>query len=130
MTWALGSVLRTAIGSFVLFLMFACFSAPLRAEPVDVEQQKIDYLIGEVAKLKGAHFIRNGAEFDVGKAVEHLQLKRRSAGARVKTAEDFIRYCATQSSMSGEKYRIRFASGETVDSAAFFEQRLAAYASK
>lgn len=115
---------------FVLFLLLAIAALPLFADPGDVEQRKIDYLIAEVGQLKDAHFIRNGAEYDVDKAVAHLQLKRRNAGSRVKTAQDFIRYCATQSSMSGEKYRIRFASGETVDSATFFEQRLAAYPGK
>lgn len=112
---------------FVLFLLLALASLPLFAEQADVEQRKIDYLIAEVGQLKDAHFIRNGTEYDVDKAVAHLQLKRRNAGSRVRTAEDFIRYCATGSSMSGEKYRIRFASGEAVDAAVFFEQRLAAY---
>lgn len=112
---------------FVLSVLLAIASLPLLAQQPDVEQRKIDYLIAEVGQLKDAHFIRNGTEYDVDKAVAHLQLKRRNAGSRVKTAEDFIRYCATGSSMSGEKYRIRFGSGETVDSATFFEQRLAAY---
>jgi len=112
---------------FVLVLLLAIASVPLLAQQSDVEQRKIDYLIAEVGQLKDAHFIRNGTEYDVDKAVAHLQLKRRNAGSRVKTAEDFIRYCATGSSMSGEKYRIRFASGETVDAAVFFEQRLGAY---
>ena len=114
----------------LLFFVLAIASLPLFADQTEIEQRKIDYLIAEVGQLKDAHFIRNGTEYDVDKAVAHLQLKRRNAGSRVKTAEDFIRYCATGSSMSGEKYRIRFASGETVDSAVFFEQRLAAYPAK
>jgi hypothetical protein len=43
----------------------------------------------------------------------------------VKTAEQFIQYCATESSMTGRKYRIRFPDGRTVDSAVFFHAELA-----
>jgi len=49
------------------------------------------------------------------------------AGARVRTAENFITCCATGSSMSGEKYRIRFADGRVGDNAVFLRQRLAEF---
>ncbi|MGH8443240.1 MAG: DUF5329 family protein, partial [Nevskiaceae bacterium] len=44
---------------------------------------------------------------------KHLQLKREKAGSRVRTAGDFIRLCASYSSLSGEAYLIRFADGRT-----------------
>jgi len=47
-------------------------------------------------------------------------MKWKYAGKRVKTAEDFIRCCASVSSISGSKYRIRFADGRTVDSEVYF----------
>ena len=49
----------------------------------------------------------------------HLRLKLRAAGSRVSTAEDFIRYCATESSVSGKPYEIR-----VLPSAAFLRQKL------
>ncbi len=101
--------------------------APNPAQQQALEQQKIDYLIDTVAALKQASFIRNGQAYDASHAAAHMRLKLRFAGSRVKTAEEFISYCATASSMSGIRYAIRFADGHTMDSAAFLQQKLAEY---
>ena len=93
----------------------------------DLERAKIDYLIDSVAQLHDAVFVRNGTDYSSAQAADHLRLKLRNAGARVRTAEDFIIRCATGSSASGEKYRIRFADGHVVDSAVFLRQRLAEF---
>ncbi|MGH8442405.1 MAG: DUF5329 family protein [Nevskiaceae bacterium] len=81
--------------------------------PVLTEAQKIDWLIVYVGGLKDAVFIRNGAEHSPADAAKHLQLKREKAGSRVRTAGDFIRLCASYSSLSGEAYLIRYADGRT-----------------
>lgn len=78
------------------------------------EAQKIEALIQAVASLEGAVFIRNGTEHAPKAAADHLRLKWRNAGRRVKTAPDFIRYCASESSLSGQPYEIRFQDGRTV----------------
>jgi hypothetical protein len=91
------------------------------------EEARIEYLIASVSTLAGAQFIRNGAAYDAHTAVEHLRLKLRSAGSRVRTAEDFIRYCASESSVSGQPYRIRFADGHAVTSAEFLRLKLAEF---
>ena len=113
------------------WLLLVVLVAPaLAQQAVDlstVEQQKIGWLIESVAALHDARFIRNGQAYDATRAADHLRLKLRFAGDRVKTAEDFINYCATRSSMSGRRYSIRFADGRTVDAAMFLRQRLAAY---
>jgi hypothetical protein len=88
------------------------------------EAVKIRHLIAAVETLEGAQFIRNGREYDAKAAADHLRLKLKAAGDRVKTADDFIRLCGSRSSLSGEKYRIRFADGTTVDSEVFFWNRL------
>ena len=54
-------------------------------------------------------------------------MKLHYAGGRVKTAEDFIVYCATGSSMTGETYQIKFADGRIVATAAFLRDKLAEY---
>lgn len=109
----------------------ACLLFVLLAMPVfgqqDAEQQKITYLIDSVATLKDATFIRNGTAYDAARAADHMRLKLRFAGSRVKTAEDFIVYCGTGSSMSGIKYSIRFRDGRIVDSATFLQDKLAGY---
>ena len=105
-----------------LGLLFSTFAV---AAPL-TEQQKIDALIHSVETLPGAQFIRNGSVHDGKAAVEHLQMKRRYAGNRIKTANDFIECCASRSSMSGRPYQIRFANGKTEDAAVFFRAELKA----
>jgi hypothetical protein len=78
------------------------------------EAQKIEALVQAVANLEGAVFIRNGSEYTAKAAADHLRLKWRNAGKRVKTAPDFIRYCASESSLSGKPYEIRLQDGSTV----------------
>jgi hypothetical protein len=78
------------------------------------EVQKIEALIQAVADLEGAVFIRNGTEHTAKAAADHLRLKWRNAGPRVKTAPDFIRNCASESSLSGKPYEIRLNDGRTV----------------
>ena len=102
------------------------FAAPAQGQQ-DLERTKIDYLIDSIAQLHDAVFIRNGSDYTSAQAADHLRLKLRNAGARVRTAEDFITICATGSSASGEKYRIRFADGRVVDNAVFLRQKLAEF---
>jgi hypothetical protein len=113
----------------VALMLFALSAMPAFGQQ-DVEQQKIAYLIDSVASLKDATFIRNGTAYDAAHAADHMRLKLRFAGSRVKTAEDFITFCATGSSMSGIKYSIRFNDGRTIDSATFLRGKLAEYVAR
>ena len=88
------------------------------------EAAKIQALIRTVEKSDGLVFIRNGSAHQPAQAASHLRLKWKKAGKRVRTAEDFIRYCATGSSVSGKPYRIRFADGRIEDSAVYFRAQL------
>jgi hypothetical protein len=83
--------------------------------------------LGVVASLHDAQFIRNGKTYDSKAAVDHMRTKLHLAGQRVRTAEDFIRYCASESSVSGQPYEIRFADGRVVRSADFLRQELTAF---
>jgi Family of unknown function (DUF5329) len=84
------------------------------------EQQRIDFLLNSVKTSKGITFIRNGSEYDGTAAEKHLRDKLAFAGERVQTAEQFIQYCASESSMTHRKYTVRLADGRTVDSAVYF----------
>ncbi len=88
------------------------------------ETANIQYLIGSVEALEGARFIRNGREYDARAAANHLLLKLKTLGDKVRTAEDFIKFCASKSSMTGKPYLIRFADGTTVKSEVFFRDKL------
>jgi len=89
-----------------------------------LESQKIDFLIAAIATLDHAQFVRNGTAYDAKAAAGHLRLKLKNAGSRIKTAEDFIRYCASVSSVSGTPYEIRFSDGRVVTSEAFLRKKL------
>jgi hypothetical protein len=99
-------------------------------DAVDIENQKIDYLIASIESLQNAEFIRNGKDYNAKNAADHLRLKRRKARSRIKTADDFIRYCATASSMSGEPYQIRFADGTLVFTGEYLRRKIAEFGAK
>ena len=94
------------------------------SDPSPLEDARIEYLLTVVASLQDAQFIRNGKSSDSKAAVDHLRTKLRAAGSRVQTAEDFIRDCASKSSISGKPYEIRFADGTVLLAADFLRQKL------
>jgi Family of unknown function (DUF5329) len=88
------------------------------------EQARIDFLIHEVEIARGITFIRNGSEYNGTEGAKHLRMKLGFAGERVKTAEDFVKYCASESSMSHRKYQVRTTDGKTTDAASYFYAKL------
>jgi hypothetical protein len=113
--------------SLFLMMLLALVTASAYAQD-DPEEAKIRYLIASVETLEGAKFIRNGREYDAGTASNHLRLKLKTAGGKVRTAEDFIDLCASRSSMTAQPYLIRLADGTTVKSEVFFRNKLKAFA--
>ncbi|MCC8362736.1 DUF5329 domain-containing protein [Lysobacter sp. A6] len=78
---------------------------------------EIDALIDKVAHAKGVVFIRNGTEHTATEAAQHLARKRKAAGDRIKTPEQFIDKLGSRSSMTGKSYRVRLPDGREMDSA-------------
>jgi hypothetical protein len=109
----------------VLLLTVATVAYAIDRTPA--EEARIEYLLAVVASLQDAQFIRNGTAYDSTAAVQHMRAKLRMAAGRVKTAEDFIRYCGSESSVSGKPYEIRFPDGRVVLSADFLRQKLAEF---
>ncbi len=117
----------THLTHWLLLALIAFAGSSVAAEPVRspaAESARIEALIASVEQAKGLVFIRNGEDHDAAAAAAHLRMKWKNAGSRVRTAEDFIKVCASASSMSGQKYRIRFADGKVVDSADYFNGQL------
>ena len=114
-------MLRSSIAALLL-VAAADWSAADDVAPT--ERARIEYLLEAVGSMHDAKFIRNGKAYDSAAAVSHLRTKLRAAGPRVRTAEDFIRYCASQSSITGIAYEIRFADGHVVASADFLREKL------
>ena len=113
---------------FVLLLLLLGLTLPSSLSAREPrEERRIEHLLHAIGSLPGAVFIRNGSEYDAPAAEKHLRQKLSYAGERLKTAEQFIEYCATRSSVSGQPYKIRLADGRTVESAAFLRARLAEF---
>jgi hypothetical protein len=119
---------RDIVMPFLVGFVFVASSVPVCAANLSpVEAAKIEYLITSVAELQRAQFIRNGTAHDAASAASHLRRKLKAAGSRVKTADDFIRLCASASSMTGAPYRIRFSDGREIDARDYFRQKLDEY---
>ena len=113
--------------AFTLLTAAGVATVASAADRLPAEDARIEYLLAVVASLQDAQFIRNGTAYDSTAAVKHMRTKLRIAGGRVKTAEDFIRYCGSGSSVSGHPYEIRFPNGRLVLSADFLRQKLAEF---
>jgi Family of unknown function (DUF5329) len=107
------------------FVILTLFSGVVSAQD-NIEKKKIEFLISSVENLKGAKFIRNGSEYDGKKAAEHLRMKLQNALV-VQTADDFIRLCASKSSITGKPYMIRLSDGKTIKSEEYFREKLKKY---
>jgi len=84
------------------------------------EKEKIEALIKSVENLKNAKFYRNGSFYDSESAGKHLRMKVSKAGNKVKTVQDFIDKIASESSVTGEKYKIVFADGKELTTRTYF----------
>jgi len=88
------------------------------------ENIKIELLIQSIEQLEGAQFYRNGSWYDAKTAATHLRMKLSKAGTRVKTAHDFIDKIGTESSITGEVYKIKFADGKIITAREYFSSEL------
>ena len=98
------STSRWKIWGRVLLISALLGSAAVRADMAQTHQE-IAHLLAHIA-ASDCRFIRNGKSYDAQAAREHIQKKYDYIQSRVRTTEDFIRYAASKSSMSGKPYRI------------------------
>jgi len=69
-------------------------------------EQEIDHLLHFIEE-SGCVFIRNSKEYNATEARDHIENKYEYIKWWVKKTEDFIKYAATKSSMTGKPYLIR-----------------------
>ena len=105
--------LRTGV-----LLVLGLLLAPVAgAESMIEVQVEIDFLLSYI-ESSGCEFYRNGTWYDPKAAQAHLRDKYRYLAARnlINSAEDFIEKVATQSSFSGQPYKVRCRDGATARS--------------
>jgi len=71
----------------------------------DNTKNEIEHLLNFVSTTK-CKYIRNGTEHTGAEAKEHISKKYAYYRDKIKTTEDFIRYSATKSELSGSRYRV------------------------
>ncbi|MGB5443184.1 MAG: DUF5329 family protein [Gammaproteobacteria bacterium] len=106
-----------------------CMAAVLMLLPVSPAladmQAEIRHLLDYLG-TPGCEFERNGSVYDAGKARAHLERKYEHIRSRVHETEDFIRYAATGSSMTGSKYHVT-CNGRRHASAGWLQAELSRY---
>ena len=86
--------------------MLLALARPAHADPAPAAQVEIDHLLAFVA-ASPCSFIRNGSSYPGPEARDHLAGKFGYAKGRIGTAEEFIRYVGTESSLSHEPYKVK-----------------------
>jgi hypothetical protein len=89
-------------------------------------QQEIDHLLGFVANTT-CQYERNGSVYNGAKAEKHIKKKYAYFKDKIKSAEDFIEYSATKSTMSGKQYKIHCAEMPTQNSSDWLLDELKKY---
>ncbi len=68
-------------------------------------QEEVEYLLGFIGQ-SGCLFTRNGKSYSAVEARQHIGKKYNSVKKRISSAEQFISYAATKSSITGEAYTV------------------------
>jgi hypothetical protein len=111
----------TVLLSTVMLVALAAF-IPVHAAPMN-EQQKIEALLNDVEMHDDLRFIRLGSVHSSAEAARMLRIKLRFAGARIRTADEFIDYIATATA-SGSPYFVLYPNGRRVPSGEFLRAEL------
>lgn len=88
------------------------------------EDKRVEALLNSLARHHELIFVRNGDEYKVEAAVDHLKMKYDYAKEDLNTAEDFIKYCASRSSFSGKEYLVLHPDGRQETSSIFLTRLL------
>ena len=93
----------------IFLILLLCLSPAVFAEEQgsgsESTRQIVLYLIDVVAHSE-LTFIRNGEEHTCAEAARHMARKYEYFKGKIKSAEDFIHYCASKSLVSGEPYLV------------------------
>ena len=89
------------------------------------KHDEIRHLLSFVEQ-SGCEFERNGKVYESEKARSHMEIKYDYVDKYVDETEDFIKYAATESSMSGRKYQV-ICDGKKQASAEWLKGELSRY---
>ena len=93
-----------------LWVVPASIADESRAEELD---RTISYLLQHVAR-SNLIFIRNGVMHSPREAEEHMRRKYEYFKKKIQTPEDFIRLCASMSTVTGNPYQVKLPDGRVL----------------
>ena len=90
----------------IFIIVSILFSSLVNAELSTEQKSEIEHLLNFV-KSSSCKINRNGKLHDGVNAVSHIQKKYDYFKDEIKTAEEFIKFSATKSTMSGNYYTVK-----------------------
>lgn len=106
--------------AFLILLSAVSFNA------IASTQDEINHLLNFVASTE-CKYERNGTLHNGAEAVEHINKKYEYFSDEIKSAEDFIKYSATKSKMSGKYYKVHCGSKAPIKSQDWLLEELDVY---
>ena len=107
---------------FLALFLCAWSVTSLAVSKIEVEINHLLQFIGS----SNCTFIRNGESYPSAEAKLHINKKYNYVKSKVNSAEDFIKYAATKSSMTGKYYSV-ICAGKEKTSKQWLLDELAAY---
>jgi len=107
-------------------LLFFYLSGVVGADVPETQNAEVQHLI-DYLKTSGCEMERNGSRHDAEEAVKHIQKKYDYYRDDIKTTEDFIEKSASQSMLSGSKYRVHCPGGKVRLTADWLMEELERY---
>jgi hypothetical protein len=102
---------RTATIYCIIFFILALVVPSIA--PAEDSDTAIQYLLDYV-RHSDVVFIRNDKAHTPSEAAAHMEKKYDYHKEKIQTPEEFIRYAATKSMISGKRYEVRMKNGKTV----------------
>lgn len=96
----------------IIFLVIFSFSSQLLANAPVQQQKEIRHLFGFI-KNSQCKLNRNGTVHPAAEALEHIAKKYSYFKEEIKTTEDFIKFAATKSTLSGIYYTVTCGDNKT-----------------
>ena len=106
---------------YMVTTLFLVSTSAALADVLNEVQHLLHYV-----ENNGCEFERNGAVYDSREARAHMERKYNYVKSHVDEAEDFIKYAATESSISGKKYYV-VCGGKRQASAEWLQDELSRY---
>jgi hypothetical protein len=111
------------IGKLIVLVGLLVSGTLTASNQIEVTRQEIDHLLNFVANTD-CQYDRNGTIHNGPEARDHINRKYEYYRRKVVTAEDFIKYSATKSKISGRKYKIRCAGAKEKDASDWLLEEL------